>query len=808
MRSTSVEGKAGGVVFALAVLISILGPQAPAFLLVSAYPSSGDGEGSLPKGLGQIDRIISGGLFMARALHSGRESLGQVLAPASPWRGAGQDPAYVAQAVRGSQDLGAVLGPNIRVSRDSPHYYPFENEPSIAANPRDPLNMVVASHDYGDPNYLVGIAVYRTRDGGRTWQGPVRMIPTYGDSLSDPVLAAGRDGAFYLAYLSIGAYSEISLAISRDGGESWTFKRVLRYNYTAFYDKPWIAVGPNPLAPSRDAIYITYTEFRGSFFTGYNLSIKLMRSFDGGLTFEGPFRVSWEGRDNETVVQWSYPVVAPDGTLYVSFYGLRIVGNKVVQGMWIVRSTDGGSTFSEPVLAAETSWWFPGYSGVFGFRWIVPTPATAVGPDGSIYIAYEDSPGGPEGLDMADIFFVSSRDGGLTWSRPVRVNDDKTHAAQFFPAIAVGRDGTIHIIWGDKRLDPDGPGYDIYYTYSRDGGRSFAKNVRVSDITSNAWLGIPFFIGDYFSLTAVDSGVYVVWTDSRRGSAEFVPGAYQSSALNQDIFIAFAAPRNGSSLEVQPRAVESGLPQLVGIRARGLPSEARLAVALNGSLLPVRVIAGGEGFLEAWIQLPAMMEGRARLSLVDPTSMLEVASAEITIYPSTIYQRLSSQIEAGFSNTSALLGALGARIVSVENTLALINTSLGLVYVDLRSLNATITRLRGDVADLATALGNVSARLENLGARIVDLNGSVALIRTSVGDIVGRVISLQGGVATISTSLGEARVAIDQNTQLAASISSRIDRIEGTYLPLLLALQAASAAALAAIAFLMRSGGR
>ncbi|MEM0472470.1 MAG: hypothetical protein QXX84_06205 [Sulfolobales archaeon] len=685
------------------------------------------------------------------------------------------------QSPRGRFGEDSIFGPNIRVTRDSPHYYPFENEPSIAVNPTNPRNIVVAAHDYGDPFYLVGIVVYRSFDGGKTWSGPSRMVATYGDSLSDPSLAFGRDGTLYLSYLSVGAFSEITLAISRDGGANWSFVRALNYSFAAFYDKPWIAVGPDPTNPMRDIIYITYTEFKGYY--EVNLSIKLIRSRDGGRTFEGPFRVSWEGRYPDTLVQWSYPVVDRNGTLYVSFFGVkteRVFGEpRVIQGIWVAKSIDGGVTFSEPVLAAETNWWFPGYSGLYGFRWIVPTPAMAVGPDGSIYIAYEDSPGGSEGPDMGDIFLVVSRDGGASWSKPVRVNDDTGHATQFFPMIAVrGSDGSIHIAWGDKRLDPSGIGYDIYYTYSRDGGRTFAKNIRVTDITVNPLLGISFFIGDYFGMAVTNDNVYIVWTDSRRGSLTVVPGAYRNAALNQDIYIAFIDNRGSPSIEISPPSIEAGYTGTITIHGSNMPREARFGIALGSMILAKEVWSDRSGSFTIHIDIGSLPAGNLSISVFDPTSGYVFAEKQLVITPNRELQTIVG-----------MLSSANARLLAIENNIAVINTSIGRLGIDLRSINASISRLEGDVAVISTSLGDIRARIDDLGARVVSISGDMAVVRTSLGDIVGRISSIQNNVATVVTDLGVVRARIDEGLSRTAELESRIARIEGIYLPMIAILQ-------------------
>ena len=81
------------------------------------------------------------------------------------------------------------------------------NEPSIAVNPTDPLNIVAASNDYGSPRGDAWCGFYATFDGGETWERG--LIPgadgQRGETLwnfaggGDPVLAFGPNGDCYLA---------------------------------------------------------------------------------------------------------------------------------------------------------------------------------------------------------------------------------------------------------------------------------------------------------------------------------------------------------------------------------------------------------------------------------------------------------------------------------------------------------------------------------------------------------------------------------------------------------------------------------
>jgi hypothetical protein len=72
--------------------------------------------------------------------------------------------------------------------------------------------------------------------------------------------------------------------------------------------------------------------------------------------------------------------------------------------------------------------------------------AVAVGPDGAIYAAWRHVYPG----NVRDIAFTMSRDGGRSFSEPVRVSDDGwvlDGCPENGPAMVVDPQGTIHLVW-------------------------------------------------------------------------------------------------------------------------------------------------------------------------------------------------------------------------------------------------------------------------------------------------------------------------------------------------------------------------
>jgi hypothetical protein len=267
-----------------------------------------------------------------------------------------------------------------------------ENETAIAQNPSDPSQVVAGYNDYqrGDSNCY---GAYST-DGGGSWadtaipmgftRGTVfGGVPRqYWQAGGDASVAWDTRGNAYYACLvfqrgpGVTNNPDQSSAIyvfrsTGDGGASWDFPgRPAVQSYVTsptglpFNDKPYLTVDTSPASPFRDRIYLTWTLF-GSDGTAYIFEV---HSDDYGQTFSSPVLVSTtsptlctntfgvpapNGTCNEN--QFSDPFTGPDGTLYVAFdnYNTTNHGKDNHNQVLLVRSTDGGNSFSAPVKVAN-----------------------------------------------------------------------------------------------------------------------------------------------------------------------------------------------------------------------------------------------------------------------------------------------------------------------------------------------------------------------------------------------------------------------------------------------------------------------
>lgn len=446
-----------------------------------------------------------------------------------------------------------------------------QQEPTLAVDPTNPNNVLVAAKDWRTGPKQVWY--YRSTDGGQSWaDGYPNLLPSELPNSSDPVLAFDASGTAYMVVLGYNqnefSVGGVFVSRSTDAGATWGKATFVSSNsQPIFNDKEWLAVDRSGNPATKGNVYVSWTLFTKTSLKDERADIVVSRSTDGGKTFS-PRQVVSNGQQD--AVQGSYPVVGPKGELYVLYfndpgssgdndigsndvgsagYGIRNTeyANSVMQtsadkspALFIVKSTDGGKTFGAPTKVTDIT---PPDSPLANssFR-IFVLPVLAVDPrSGALYATWNDA-----GAGNTDTMLASSTDGGKSWSAPRRVNDDpkSSRADQFFPTAIVGKDGTLHIMWLDRRDDPANKFYKPYYARSTDGGQTFTKNVPLSSVESNPDIGFEgTLIGDYLALDVSGDGsrFYAAWIDTRNGNQDIYYTSL-STASNVQVPVSTALP--------------------------------------------------------------------------------------------------------------------------------------------------------------------------------------------------------------------------------------------------------------------------
>ena len=404
-------------------------------------------------------------------------------------------------------------------------------------------------------NHLAGF--YESFDGGATWpqQGHIPGYEAWTDN-SDPVGAFDPWGNFYAVtlpymfdYNAAGGHNFLSPRVNpalprmvmgiavRPHGAATATQWFTTHNGRL----DTAATAPIPGGEVFDKQWIAIDSFRGSRFFG-----RVYVMWAVGATEDAALRIFEShatARPDGTHTDWSaprqvfqqrqgfgdngaIPRVAPNGRVWVetSSFG----GGTTTFTPSLTSSVNGGATWAaRRAIIRHTQSLYDNttFRAAFGEGFAVGT--RRVGRFYPLYLAYENGPNGPVEVDL-----TASLNGGRTWTRPIRVNDNAGGAEALQPGVAVSPAGTVVVTFYDRRLacpargtaeatgsgialDPRAPYGRTNYCINtavqryRPGLRPIGHNVRMSPHTWDPQLSTAHpdcicspgtFIGDYFGI--------------------------------------------------------------------------------------------------------------------------------------------------------------------------------------------------------------------------------------------------------------------------------------------------------------------
>jgi len=351
-------------------------------------------------------------------------------------------------------------------ARRTPHV-----ESWLAVNPRDPTNLIAVA-DAINGTAASGVAIYYTKDGGKTWHRSRSAEATGYFHGTDPSVSFGPNGD---AYFVNEDNSRIFAYRSENGGESWQGPITLDGD-----DHPVVAVDAS------DGTYHNRFYYAASGVTNTpqgeaGSSIEFGYSDNGTDFLQRNFLVSQKAPDGK--LYWpsiTDLAVAPDGTVVLIYSGDAPAPDgqfSTTTEYWIIVSRNGGRTFTEPhhittsTLPADQE----RAARIICFSKVAIDNST--GPRrGRIYLAYPTLVDGWERIKV-----VHSDDYGQTWENSVEAGHDSSHTDQGVPAIAVSGDGIVGVSWYDRRNASGNDCFQGYFSASLDGGLTFLPAIALQE---------------------------------------------------------------------------------------------------------------------------------------------------------------------------------------------------------------------------------------------------------------------------------------------------------------------------------------
>jgi hypothetical protein len=340
-----------------------------------------------------------------------------------------------------------------------------------------------------------------------SFTAPVRISLNAGAHA--PVVHVGRAGIIFASWFERSA--DIYFAKSTNGGKSFSSPvRASRQVTTNIYTS-MLQRAPEFVVDTKGTIHLVWTEGR----LGSQSDVWYIRSTDQGTTWTQPTSIM-DADDSQKYAQ-DFSAIACDSSdnLYVSYLDNRWLMRGAASDhyqMHMQRSTDGGKTWLDPVIANKLSVLSSGTCECC-------RQDIAVSPEGHVYIAFRTSQDLTNSLDDRSIFICRSWDKGVTWDNSIRCQTgtwNLTACPTKGPHISLNPHEDLFVSWNDAR--DDSAWLFSYFAMLPKGETEIFPNVSMSQrAQSGMWPAIAMTPLGYVAYAFMPSGGPVQFTYSSDG---------------------------------------------------------------------------------------------------------------------------------------------------------------------------------------------------------------------------------------------------------------------------------------------------
>ncbi|MCU0343651.1 MAG: T9SS type A sorting domain-containing protein [Ignavibacterium sp.] len=366
------------------------------------------------------------------------------------------------------------------------------NEPSIAVDPTNLNRMAIGWRQFNTISSSFRQAGFGySIDGGMNWTFP--GVIESGIFRSDPVLESDAQGNFYYNSLTNSPEFLCTVFRSSTGGADWDAGVFAQGG-----DKQWMTID-NTTGSGAGNIYSQWTSAYSVCYPNF-----FTRSTDAGDSYEECVSIP-----NDPY--WGTLAIGPEGELYMGGsigFNFQVARSLYAQDPGLIVNWDLTSEVNLDGTIAYGGGPNPG--GLLGQTLIAVDTSNEV-TRSNVYLLC--SVERISNSDPADVMFSRSSNYGISWSSPIKINDDaSTNNYQWFGTMSVAPNGRIDVIWLDTRDNPGSYLSALYYSNSTDGGLTWSVNKRLSEFF-DPHLGWPQQnkMGDYFDMISDNQGAFLSW---------------------------------------------------------------------------------------------------------------------------------------------------------------------------------------------------------------------------------------------------------------------------------------------------------
>ena len=393
----------------------------------------------------------------------------------------------------------------------------FDGEPFMVVNSTNTQHIVIMWMGFNGLD-LVTMKLKISEDGGTSWSDEIVLPHTNpGYTAADPSMGYDSDGNLFICYIDynpLGTAGKVITRKSADGGYTWSDPApvidVAADGSETPVDRPWMVIDRSGTA-SDGNIYVTTKPAPWIPFPNRNYFIA---STDYGASF-GDWRyidtIGWQIGDFIAAPMAS-PAVGIDGTVFC-IYPAWEPSENLLPRFILAQSTNAGNHFT--------------YSEVF------ESYGDDTNVDTSAKVAYllKTNPTDANKLVFAyilssfgdmDIFIRTTTNKGVSWSAPIRVNDDAvgSGAMQELVWADYDSDGDLVVSWRDRRNSVD-TGYatetEIYGAVWWKDSIGFGTNFKISELPAGFDSVLYGNGNDFMCVEMEQDTIYATWGDTKNG---------------------------------------------------------------------------------------------------------------------------------------------------------------------------------------------------------------------------------------------------------------------------------------------------
>lgn len=226
----------------------------------------------------------------------------------------------------------------------------------------------------------------KSSDGGLTFSTPKRISKFAGDcvdsdnTVEGAVPAIGPSGEVYVAWAGPNG---LMFQKSTDGGNTWLPSETFVNNFAGGWDYtinglyrcnglPFTYCDLANASPYKGTIYINWSDQLNG---ATDSDVWIVKSTDGGSTWSAPIRVNDDAPGRQQFMS-AMTIDQTTGYLYVLFYDRRNYASGTNTDVYMAMSTDGGTTFTNYKVntnpfAPNASYFFGDYIGISAVNGVV-----------------------------------------------------------------------------------------------------------------------------------------------------------------------------------------------------------------------------------------------------------------------------------------------------------------------------------------------------------------------------------------------------------------------------------------------------